>query len=183
MDKVGWEVRLLALEDLPDDVLESFNRFQVTERMRVTWQDGYRLKEEHFTDDWDDKWKVRVVRNLRTCLEQGGAVAGAFREGTLLAFANVESEFFGSAKSYVELSYIHVSREARHQGLGKELFCLCCQEAKKMGAKKLYISAHPAEETQRFYDASGCVPAKEIDPVRYAKEPFDIQLEFDLEER
>ncbi|HSP47281.1 MAG TPA: GNAT family N-acetyltransferase, partial [Clostridiaceae bacterium] len=58
---------------------------------------------------------------------------------------------------------------------------ICCEEARRMGAGKLYISSHSSEETQRFYESVGCVDAKEINPVLLAREPFDIQLEFDLE--
>ena len=181
MGKVDWEVRLLGMEELSDGALESFDRFQLTKRVRVRKQDGHVIRDTHFTDDWDEKGKMEVVKSLRKCLEQGGSVSGAFREGRLLGFASVESGFFGSDRSYLQLSSLHISREARHQGLGKRLFRICCEEARRMGAGKLYISAHSSEETQGFYESVGCVDAKEINPVLLAREPFDIQLEFDLE--
>lgn len=180
MEQEKWSVRLVRMEDLPDDALKSFDRFQVTERMRVIQEDGYGTRDEYFTDEWDDARKVEVVRTLRTSLVHGGIVAGAYRDGVLKGFACVQGGFFGTDKGYVELSYLHVSREARHQGIGMRLFRLCCEEARRIGAKKLYVSTHPAVETQRFYDAAGCLPAKEVDPVLLAKEPSDIQLEFDL---
>lgn len=182
MEKMEWEVRLLGMEELPDEALESFDRFQLTERVRIREWDGLVTREAHFTDDWDEKVKTEVVRSLRRCLEKGGSVAGAFRGNMLLGFASVEPGFFGSDRSYLQLSYLHVSREARHQGIGKRLFRLCCEEARRMGAKKLYISTHSAEETQRFYESVGCLDAKEVNPVLLAKEPCDIPLEFDLEE-
>lgn len=49
-----------------------------------------------------------------------------------------------------------------------------------VGAKKLYIAAHPAEETQKFYKSVGCLPAIEVNREIYDKEPLDIQLEFEL---
>lgn len=182
MEQEKWSVRLVRMEDLPDDALKSFDRFQVTERMRVIQEDGYGTREEYFTDDWDEARKVEVVRSLRISLGHGGIVAGACRDGVLKGFACVQGGFFGSDNGYVELSYLHVSREARHQEIGMRLFRLCCEEARRtIGcASKLYISTHPSVETQRFYDAAGCVPAKEVDPVLLAKESSDIQLEFDL---
>ena len=118
MGKVEWEVRLLGMEDLPYDALESFDRFQLTERVRRKEPDGHVTEDTHFTDDWDGKGKVEEVKSLRKCLEQGGSVSGAFREGILLGFASVESGFFGGDRSYLLLSSLHISREARHQGLG-----------------------------------------------------------------
>lgn len=180
MGQEKWSVNLVRMEELQDDSLKAFDRFQVTQRMRVTQEDGYVTREEYFTDDWDEARKVELSRLLRTTLDQGGIVAGALKDGVLKGFACVQGGFFGSDKGYMELAYLHVSREARHQGIGMRLFRLCCEEARRRGAKKLYLSTHPSVETQRFYDAAGCVPAKEIDPVLLAKEPFDIQLEFDL---
>lgn len=183
MEQGKWSIRLARTEDLPDDALQSFNRYQVTEEIRVRKENGYVTRKKHFTDDWDEEMKVEEVRSLRACLDQGGIVSGAFRDGILLGFANVESGLFGRDRTCLRLSSLHVSREARHQGIGKELFHLCCEEARRMGGKRLYISAHSSVETQRFYEACGCVMAKEIDPVQVEKEPCDIQLEFDLSGR
>ena len=180
MEQEKWSVRLLRMEDLQDDALKSLDRFQVTQWMRVAQEDGYRTREEYFEDDWDEARKVEIARSLRTSLYHGGIVAGALQGGVLKGFACVQGGFFGLGKGYMELAYLHVSREAKHQGIGMRLFRLCCEEARRMGAKKLYLSTHPSVETQRFYDAAGCVPAVEVDPVLLAREPFDIQLEFDL---
>ena len=81
---------------------------------------------------------------------------------------------------YVELPYIHVSRELRGSGIGKRLFEICCKEAKLLGAKKLYIAAHPSVETQRFYKHRGCTLASEINTVIFNKEPLDLQMEYPL---
>jgi predicted N-acetyltransferase YhbS len=181
MEKGNGEVRRLGLEDLPDDALKSFDRFQLTERVRRRDLYGHVIKDTRFTDDWDEEEKVELVRSLRRCLEKGGCVAGAFMGGVLLGFASVEPGSFGRRGEYLQLANLHVSREARHRGIGKRLFMLCVQEAKRMGARKLYISAHSAEETQQFYESVGCVDAKEVNPVLAALEPYDIQLEYDLE--
>ena len=52
--------------------------------------------------------------------------------------------------------------------------------AKAQGGKKLYISSHSAVETQRFYQAMGCVDAKELLEEHVAREPLDRQLELVL---
>ena len=47
-------------------------------------------------------------------------------------------------------------------------------------AKKLYISAHSAVESQAFYKAMGCVEAEEYNAEHVEKEPYDCQLECDV---
>ncbi|HOB35426.1 MAG TPA: GNAT family N-acetyltransferase [Bacillota bacterium] len=173
-------VRPLGLEDLPPDALENFRRFQVT-RQVLYWEQGeYKLKDDSFVDEWGADKKRRVVRDLRRCLEQGGFVAGAIAGGALVGFASVENKPLGSRNQYQELRYLHVSREHRGRGLGRQLFRLCCEAARQLGAEKLYIGAHPAVETQAFYASLGCVPAAEIVPEILALEPRDLQLECTL---
>jgi GNAT superfamily N-acetyltransferase len=75
---------------------------------------------------------------------------------------------------------LHTSFEYRGKGIGKRLFDLCVLEAKSWGAKKLYISTHSADETQRFYRGIGCVDAVEINQKLADHEPFDCQLEYVL---
>jgi len=65
----------------------------------------------------------------------------------------------------------------RGKGIGKTLFQLSKEWAKEHGAKKLYIAAHPAIESQAFYKAMGCVEALEYSPTHVEKEPLDCQLE------
>ena len=47
-------------------------------------------------------------------------------------------------------------------------------------AKKLYISAHPSQETQAFYHTLGCVEAKEYNEEIAATDSGDCQLEYVL---
>lgn len=102
------------------------------------------MKLDSFIDDWDHEKKLSVVHALRTGLQDGGIVIGVYQQMELIAFANVESNRFGTRKEYVEFPYIHVSKELRGSGIGKRLFQICCEKAKQLGAEKLYIAAHPA---------------------------------------
>ncbi len=61
--------------------------------------------------------------------------------------------------------------------MGRRLFAMACAWAKAHGAKKLYISAHSAVETQAFYRAVGCVDALEPNCAHVEREPYDCQLE------
>lgn len=70
-----------------------------------------------------------------------------------------------------------MSEDIRGKGIGKVLFCAAKNWAKAKGAKKLYISAHSAVETQAFYKSMGCVDAQEYQQNHVAQEPYDRQLE------
>lgn len=170
-------IRSLGLEDLKDTSLNHFSRYQVTDQVLFKENNHYKLKSDHFIDDWDDNKKVRVIDDLRTCIMEGGTVIGAFKCEELAGFANIESCFFGSKMEYLELPYIHISSERRGYGIGKNLFEKCCEEAKRLGAAKLYIAAHPSVESQGFYKAMGCREAVEINEKIWSREPLDIQLE------
>jgi hypothetical protein len=60
--------------------------------------------------------------------------------------------------------------------LGKRLFDLARAVARERGARQLYISATPSENTVNFYLRLGCQVAEEPDPELLALEPEDIHL-------
>ncbi len=80
----------------------------------------------------------------------------------------------------LQLKFLHVSRDCRGQGTGTKLFHIAVEKAKELGARKLYISATPSENTVNYYMRLGCVLATEIDPELFALEPEDIHLEYVL---
>ncbi|QOR67789.1 GNAT family N-acetyltransferase [Cytobacillus suaedae] len=172
--------KLLTIEDLTNDVLLNFQRYQETNFVWFKEDDQYKVKEDYFVDYWDGEKKAQVVQSLCQCILNGGFVIGSFIGKQLIGFANVEGEFFGKNREYLELSYLHVSNEHRKFGVGRKLFEKCSIEAKKKGAKKLYIAAHPSVETQAFYQKVGCTYAVEINQEILEKEPLDIQMEFEL---
>lgn len=172
--------RELKLADIHSNLLKKFNRYQETKRVWVKEDKQYRFKDDYFVEQWDCGKKKQVIQSLRNCISSGGIVIGAFIDSDLIGFASVEGTVFGTRKEYLELSYIHVSNEYRNCGIGKRIFKLCCLKAKEKNVKKLYIGAHPSEETQSFYKSVGCTPALEINQDIYKREPLDIQLEIVL---
>ncbi len=171
------------LEDLHDGLLSPFIRYQETNQVLVAHNNQLMVKDDSFIDDWNHAKKLSVIKALRTSIERGGIGIGVYDEKELIAFACIESYLFGSKEQYVELSYLHVSLTWRRSGIGKELFEICCKEAKGLGATHLYIAAHPSVETQRFYQSVGCKLASEINALILAKEPLDIQMERLLESK
>ena len=160
--------------------LATFERYQEMNKVLRRKGEQYIYQEDHFIDDWDADKKADVERKLAAFMGKGGAVVAAFDGKRLAGFANIDGNLFGSGNQYLELIYMHVSRSYRHGGIGRVLFAMCCDCARQRGAQKLYISSHPAIETQQFYQAVGCVLAIEVDESIYEQEPLDIQLEYVL---
>lgn len=166
----------LQQEDLHPDLLADFQRRQVTRRVIRAGA----VVPDSFEDDWDIWDKKAVLAALRKSLQGGGAVIAAFHEGRVVGFASIQGNLLGSCRQYLELDYIHVSRDFRGQGIGQKLFQGICQAARMLGAQKLYIGAHPAVETQAFYGKVGCTGAQEVIQEIYQREPRDVQLEYQL---
>lgn len=175
------EYRRLAKEDLTPGLLDNFERHQEVTRV---WRDVdgiLTLIDNPFCEEWQDAEKAELLhRCFPETISGGGAVFAAFYKGNLIAFATLPLPLFGSRGQYIQLSNLHVSFEFREMGIGRKMFGICVEEARRLSAQKLYISAHSAEETQAFYRAMGCVPAEEKNARLTGLEPCDIQLEYDL---
>ena len=114
---------------------------------------------------------------LLDCFERGGWFYGLFDKAVLIGVAILDSKFIGQGDECLQLKFLHVSKSHRGQGLGRRLFESAKLEARARGARRLYVSATPSENTVRFYFGVGCVLAREADPELLAMEPEDIHLE------
>lgn len=161
-------------------LFSKFNRYQEVKKCWRKENGEWILKDIPFIEQWGLEEYKYLVKCLKNTIKTGGAVFGAFHNNILVGFASIESEFFGFKKQYLQLSSIHISYESRGIGIGKKLFSIICTKAREMGAKKLYISAHSSEESQRFYKSIGCVEADEYNEKLFAAEPCDCQLEYRL---
>lgn len=119
------------------------------------------------------------LRRFQEALDNGGKAFGCYHGDTLAGYATVHGQVFGQQK-YVLLDQMFVSRDHRGTGIGKALFTLCAEQARRIGAEKLYLCAASSEDTVAFYHALGCVPAIEPDPKLTEEDPRDIPLEFPL---
>lgn len=115
---------------------------------------------------------------LTDCFDRGGMFWGAFEDEKIVGTAVLESKFIGTKHETLQLKFLHVSRDQRKQGSAKKLFLLAVEKAESLGAKKLYISATPSENTINFYMHLGCTLTTELDPELFALEPEDIHLEY-----
>ncbi len=117
---------------------------------------------------------------LLDCFDSAGWFYGVFDEGLLVGAAILEGGFIGSRNDRLQLKFLHVSRSYRGQGLGAKLFELAKATARERGARWLYISATPSENTINFYMRLGCTIASEPDPELFLLEPEDIHLDLEI---
>lgn len=144
--------------------------------------DGTLVREprRHEAVGWPPGEAERYTPILQDCHDRGGWFHGAFEGGRIVGVAVLESRFIGRGGDRLQLKFLHVSRDQRGSGLGRHLFGLAAREARRRGARSLYISATPSEHTIDFYLRLGCRVAVEPDPELFELEPEDIHLEYDL---
>lgn len=117
---------------------------------------------------------------LFDCYDRGGWFHAVFADARLVGIAVLESRFIGADHDRLQLKFLHVGHGHRGHGLGRRLFALAQDEARARGARRLYVSATPSQNTIDFYLRRGCVLTPEPDPELFALEPEDIHLECDL---
>ena len=174
------EYRALEAREINRELFDAFIRRQVVTKCWRREGGKWVIRDDPFIDDWTSQDYETLIAGLKETLLAGGLVYGAFDAGKLKGFAAVAPAIFGGENRYMDLTELHVSADRRHQGVGRALFQAAGQWAREHGAKKLYISAHSAVESQAFYRQMGCVEAKAYEQRHVEVEPFDCQLEVTL---
>ena len=171
------EYRILKAEEICRKLFGDFIRHQIVTRCWRKENGEWIIKDAPFVDDWTEKDYMILIACLKTTIRTNGFVYAAFYDKKLKGIVSVESEIFGGEQRYCDLSCIHVSEDMRNKGIGRTLFLAAKEWAKQNGAKKLYISAHSAIESQAFYKSMGCIEAEVYNKKHVEAEPYDCQLE------
>ena len=174
------EYRTIPEQEIDRELFRAFIRRQVVNQCLRRENGAWVVRSDPFVDDWTEEDYRTLIRCLRNTVRTGGLFLGAFSDGALKGFASVESGFFGGENRYHDLSSLHVSEDMRRRGIGKALFLAAAEWAREQGARKLYISAHSAVESQAFYRAMGCAQASEYQQKHVEAEPYDCQMEYVL---
>ena len=173
------QIRKLERHEIRD--IWSIDRAEVVDR--VYYREGNELvlkSEHHDVKGWPPGEPERNGPILLDCFDHGSTFVGAFDGKTLIGVMVLESRFIGRERDQLQLKFLHVSRRHRGAGVGCTLFDMAVAEARVLGARRLYISATPSENTVRFYLGRGCRVTEDIDATLFALEPDDIHLEFDI---
>ena len=174
------KIRPLTRSEIP--YIWQIDRSEVIENIYHLRDGQLVLEPEHYNmHGWPPGDPEHDTPFLMDCFDHGGYFWGAFAGELPIGVVILENRFIGSQKDTLQMKFLHVSSHSRKQGLGKELFLLAAKQAKDLGAKKMYISATPSENTVNFYMRLGCILAMEVSRELFELEPDDIHLEFDLE--
>ena len=177
---MNYQYRRLDKNNFTGHSLDDFVRHQtVTECWRKIDND-WRLVPNVFEENWSQVQCRETAEDMARHINLDQTGFGAFDGERIIGFATVSHRIFGLTARYVQLVCFQISEEYRRQGIGRKLFSLACEEARQLGAEKLYISAHSSKESQAAYRALGCTPAEEVNEGLAAAEPFDVQMEYRL---
>lgn len=171
------EIRMLPAGEISRELFADFIRRQRVDECRCHENGTWVIRSVPAAEDWTEADYAVLIRRLKTTCATG-MVWGAFIGDSLKGFAAVNGMPFGSDNEYLELSHLYVSADCRGQGLGAMLFRRAAGWAAGQGAQKLYVSAHPAVETQAFCHAMDLRDA--AGPALAKTNEHDIPMEFEL---
>lgn len=163
-------IELLSTENFNMNSLDNYQRKQDVKKVYRKHNGEYILVDCIYTEDWNVEKRRSVAKDI-----------SSDDYITYLAIDNDEVVgFIGLKKDLVEpymiLDLMQVSAAYRGQGIGRKLFDVGKEVARKAGAEALYISACSSEETIAFYKAMGAeltdCPIEEI----AEDEPYDLQM-------
>ena len=178
LDEIHYQ-RLKA-DNFTGHSLDDFVRHQtVTECWRKIDND-WKLVPNVYEENWSQTQCREIAKDVVHSIKFDQTGFGAFDGERIIGFATVSHRIFGATARYVQLVCFQISEEYRRQGIGRKLFSMACEEARRLGADKLYISAHSSKESQAAYRALGCTLAEEVNEELAAAEPFDVQMEYRL---
>ena len=170
----------MAFRRLARDELALMWTIDRSELVEATYrlEDGalVRLPDSLDVRGWPPGEAERYAPLHEACHDRGGTFLGAFDGDRLVGVAVLDTVPLGAQRDQLQLAFLHVSRARRGQGLGTQLFEAMRTQARAQGARYLYVSGTPSENTVRFYQRRGCIVAPEPDPELLALEPDDIHF-------
>ncbi|MGM9652183.1 MAG: GNAT family N-acetyltransferase [Eubacteriales bacterium] len=164
------QIERVSEKNFDEHSLDSYVRRQDVKRVYRRKGDEYVLVDMPYVEDWSLEEKRQVATDI---ISAEYISYMAIDEDTVVGFIGLKKRLY---KDFMILELMHVSAPWRGRGIGRALFHLGKEEAKKAGAKALYISACSSEETIAFYRAMGAkltnVPIQELADA----EPCDLQM-------
>jgi GNAT superfamily N-acetyltransferase len=132
---------------------------------------------------WPPGIPERYTPILEACHARGGWFHGLFDGERLVGVAVLDSRPLGGCGDQRQLKFLYVDRAYRNGALGKRLFEAATAQARRWGARRMYVSATPSENAVRFYQRRGCYLNPAPDPELLALEPRDIHMLCDVAPR
>jgi GNAT superfamily N-acetyltransferase len=130
----------------------------------------------HECPSWDENLLSEIQGRYLFELHHGGIAFGAFEQDKLVGFGVLAHKFRGINKDRLQIDLMYVSRNYRRKGIGTRIIDELINEARKRGAKQLYISSTETNSAVSFYRSKGSRITEEIDEELFNKEPKDIHM-------
>lgn len=168
--------RELRRDEIP--LIWSIDRSEVIENISHL-ENGVLVLRPHHVEvpGWPPGEAEKYTPILLECFDRGGWFLGAFEGARLFAVVILDSRRIGAHRDQLQLKFLYVDRAHRNLGMATRLFGLARATARARGARRLYISATPSENTVKFYLRLGCTVMRDPDADLFALEPEDIHLE------
>jgi predicted N-acetyltransferase YhbS len=170
------QIRTLGRHEI--EQVWTIDRAELIEHI-YTLQDGALVLQPHYFDarGWPPGEAEHTTPRLYDCFDRGGQFFGCFDGQQLIGMAALDTRWLGAKRDLLQLAMLHVSHAYRKHGVGTTLFERVRSAARDLGARGLYISATPSQNTIHFYRRFGAVVIAEPDPELFVLEPEDIHLE------
>ena len=154
----------------PEINLDDFKRQQKITRIYVKKDGKYVLEENPGLMDWSIDKKREVAKDLT---DNAYISYLALEEDRIVGFMSLVKEL---VYERMILDLIQVDQDFRGRGIGRMLWEKAVEEARLNGARELYISACPSEETIHFYKAMGAEVTDNPIMAIAEDEPDDLQM-------
>ena len=160
----------VSRDAFPEINLDGFNRQQKITRIYVKKGDTYVLEEQPGVMDWSIDKKREVAQDL---MDSKYISYLAIEEARIIGFMSLVKELVSER---MILDLIQLDMDFRGQGIGRKLWEKAVEEARLNGARELYISACPSEETICFYKSMGAEVTSNPIIAIAEDEPDDLQM-------
>ncbi|NMM51103.1 GNAT family N-acetyltransferase [Paenibacillus aquistagni] len=134
------------------------------------------IPQNHECTNWDEDTLREIQTRYEEELSHGGAAYGAYDGEKLVGFGVLAHKWRGDSQDQLQLDLMYVSRTYRRQGIGSRIIQLLEDEARRRGAKWLYISSTETESAVSFYKRHSGQITEQVDRELYDKEPLDIHM-------
>lgn len=175
------QIRLLSKMEI--DKINTIDRTELIEHLYYHENGQLVLKPERYDMKGFPPGELdEIISRQYSIIENGGCVFGCFDEEHLVGVASHEGVFIGNANDTLKMDILFVSHGYRKTGIATSLLNVVGESARKLGAKYLYISATPSENTVHFYLKSGARVAEphEVNVKLFEMEPLDIHMLYPL---
>ncbi|MCJ7625202.1 MAG: GNAT family N-acetyltransferase [Anaerolineaceae bacterium] len=165
----------------PDEVnrVGEIDRSEIV-RSGYVYEDGMLKKMDVQWDSsaWLDEGEGEhtVAAQIKFCrdhLLRGGCMYGVFDVDRLVGVGILQPEI---RKGIAQLACLHVSNGYRQKGIASCITEALIYEAKRGGARQMYVSATPSGSAVGFYRSQGFEPVERPLPELFELEPEDIHM-------